>query len=315
MSFIEENKEQKNNSLWTERYRPSTIENFIGNDHLKEKISMYIANNDVPHLLLHGKPGTGKSTAALMIAKSMDCDYMFINASDENNVDTMRNKIKTFASTIGFKPMKLVILDEADYLSVTGAQPILRNMMETFSQRCRFILTCNYVDRIIEPLQSRCQSFQVIPPSKRDIAIHVSKILKNENIEFEPKELVPIIDSCYPDIRKIINTLQLNSANGKLNIDSNAILENDYKSKVLDILKSKDDKKMKYNKCRQAIIDARANDFTELYTLLYERVDEYAANNTSNIILILGDTVAKSPFATDKEIICAACITQIINTI
>jgi DNA polymerase III delta prime subunit len=315
MSFITENKEQISHTLWTERYRPTTIDNFIGNEHLKEKLKMYISTNDVPHLLLHGKPGTGKSTAAKMIANSIDCDYLFINASDENNVDTMRNKIKTFASTIGFKPMKLVILDEADYLSVTGAQPILRNMMETFSQRCRFILTCNYVDKIIEPLQSRCQTFQVIPPSKKDIAVHVSKILTNENITFEPKDIVPIIDASYPDIRKVINTLQLNSHNGKLVVDTKTILENDYKSKILDILKSKDDKRNKYHNCRQTLIDSRATDFSELYTLLYERVDEYAGDNTSNVILIIADGVAKSPLVTDKEIIAASVMIQIINTI
>lgn len=312
--MFEYQQEENNHSLWVEKYRPNKLADYVGNEHLKEKVAGYIENGDVPHLLLYGRAGTGKTTLAKLIVKSIDCDYMLINASDENNVDTVRNKVKNFASSMGFKPFKIIIMDEFDYMS-QPSQAILRNLMETFSKHCRFILTCNYVEKVIEPIQSRCQSFQIIPPTKKDVAIQMSKILKAESVEFDPKDLVPIIDASYPDIRKVINTCQLNAHKGKLKVDVQNLLENDYKLKVLDILKSNDDKRNKYMKVRQAIIDSRASDFSELFTLLYDKVDEYAGDNTSGVILILGDGIAKSAVAIDKEIIAAATLIQILNII
>jgi DNA polymerase III delta prime subunit len=308
-------KEQnENNSLWVEKYRPKKLADYVGNEHLKSKVEGYLENGDVPHLLLYGKAGTGKTTLAKLIVNSIDCDYMILNASDENNVDTVRNKVKNFASSMGFKPFKIIILDEFDYMT-GNAQAILRNLMETFSQHCRFILTCNYVEKVIEPIQSRCQTFQIIPPTKKDVAVQISKILNSESIKFEPKDLVPIIDSAYPDIRKVINTCQLNSIKGELKIDTQNLLENDYKMKVLDILKSSDDKRNKYMKIRQTIINSKTTDFTELFTLLYDKVDEYAPDKTSDIILLLADGVYKSSMSIDKEIQAAATMIQIINTI
>jgi replication factor C small subunit len=187
--------------------------------------------------------------------------------------------------------------------------------METFSAHCRFILTCNYVEKVIEPIQSRCQTFQIIPPTKKDVAIQISNILKAEEIEFDIKDLVPIIDAAYPDIRKVINTCQLNSNKGKLKVDVQNLLENDYKTKVLDILKSNDDKRNKYMNVRQALIDSKVSDFTELYTLLYDKVDEYAGENTANVILLLGDGAYKSALVIDKEITAAATLIQILNAI
>jgi DNA polymerase III delta prime subunit len=312
--MFEFKEEQKNHSLWVEKYRPNKLEDYVGNEHLKTKVSGYIETGDVPHLLLYGKAGTGKTTLAKLIVKSIECDYMIINASDENGVDTLREKIKNFASSMGFKPYKIILLDEADYLTGPG-QAILRNLMETFSGHCRFILTCNYVEKIIEPVQSRCQTFQIIPPTKKDVAVQVSKVLKNEEIEFDVKDLVPIIDASYPDIRKILNTCQLNSNKGKLQLDVQNLLENDYKNKIVDILKSKDDKRNKYMKLRQALIDSKVTDFTDLYTTLYNKVDEYGGENTSNVILLLGDGVNKSATAIDKEIIAAATLIQILNII
>ena len=310
--FTEE--EKINHSLWVEKYRPAKLEDYVGNEHLKNKVAGYIESEDVPHLLFFGKAGTGKTTLAKLIVNSIDCDFMVLNASDENNVETVRTKVKNFASSIGFKKYKIIILDEFDYMT-PNAQAILRNLMETFSRHCRFILTCNYIEKIIEPIQSRCQTFQITPPTKKDVAIQMSKILKAEGIEFDPKDLVPIIDSSYPDIRKIINTCQLNSLKGKLQLDVQNLLDNDYKLKVLEILKSNDDKRNKYMKIRQTIIDAKTTDFTDLFTLLYDKVDDYAAENTSNVILVLGDAVAKSAVAIDKEIVAAATMIQIINII
>jgi len=312
--MFEYQQEENNHSLWVEKYRPNKLEDYVGNEHLKSKVETYLESGDVPHLLLYGRAGTGKTTLAKLIVNSLDCDYIIINASDENNVDTVRNKVKNFASSMGFKPFKIIIMDEFDYMS-QNAQAILRNLMETFSKHCRFILTCNYVEKVIEPIQSRCQSFQIIPPTKKDVAIQMSKILKAEGVEFDVKDLVPIIDASYPDIRKVINTCQLNSHKGKLKVDVQNLLENDYKLKVLDILKSNDDKRNKYMKLRQAIIDSRASEFSELYTLLYDKVDEYAADNTSGVILILGDSIAKSAVAIDKEIIAASTLIQILNVI
>ena len=315
MAFFEQNEEEKvDNSLWVESYRPTKLVDYVGNAHLKSKIEGYLETGDVPHLLLHGRAGTGKTTLAKLIVKSVDCDYMVINASDENNVDTVRNKVKNFASSMGFKKWKIVILDESDYMS-PNAQAILRNLMETFSQHCRFILTCNYVEKVIDPIQSRCQSFQIVPPTKKDVAIQISKILGAEGVEFEPKDLVPIIDAGYPDIRKIINTCQLNSNKGKLQVDTQNLLENDYKIKVLDILKSKDDKRNKYTNMRQTIIDSRVTDFSELFTLLYEKVDEFAPSNTANVIIALSEGQSRHFNAIDKEIPMAATLIEILNLI
>jgi replication factor C small subunit len=312
--MFEFKEEQINHSLWVEKYRPSKLDDYVGNEHLKSKVSGYIQNEDIPHLLFFGKAGTGKTTLAKLIVGSIECDFMMINASDENNVETVRNKVKNFASSMGFKKYKIIILDEFDYMT-PQAQAILRNLMETFSRHCRFILTCNYIEKIIEPIQSRCQTFQITPPTKKDVAIQMSKILKSESVEFDPKDLVPIIDSSYPDIRKIINTCQLNSLKGKLQVDVQNLLENDYKLKVLEVLKSNDDKRNKYMKIRQTVLDSKATDFSDLYTLLYEKVDDYAGENTANVILVLGDGVAKSAVAIDKEIIAAATLIQILNII
>ena len=312
--MFEYQQEENNHSLWVEKYRPNKLEDYVGNEHLKEKVAGYLESGDVPHLLLYGRAGTGKTTLAKLIVNSLDCDYIIINASDENNVDTVRTKVKNFASSMGFKPYKIIIMDEFDYMS-QNAQAILRNLMETFSKHCRFILTCNYVEKVIEPIQSRCQSFQIIPPTKKDVAIQISKILKSESIEFDVKDLVPIIDSSYPDIRKVINTCQLNSHKGKLKVDIQNLLENDYKLKIVDILKSKDDNRNKYMKVRQALIDSKATDFSELYTVLYDKVEEYAGDNTSGVILLLGDGVTKSAVAIDKEIIAAATLIEILKLI
>ena len=312
MAFFEDSTVEKvNNSLWVEKYRPRKLTEYVGNEHLKEKVSDYLQSGDVPHLLFFGKAGTGKTTLAKLIVNSINCDHIIINASDENNVDTVRNKVKGFASTIGFKDLKVIILDEFDYMT-PNAQAILRNLMETFSKHCRFILTCNYVEKVIDPIQSRCQTFQIVPPTKKDVAVQISQILGKEGVGFQPTDLVPIIDSSYPDIRKIINTCQLNSSKGKLKLDTTSVIDSDIKSKVVDILKSNDSGRNKWKSIRQAVADARIQDFTELYSFLYEKVDDYGGNNTSNIILILSESQHKDALVVDKEITFMSCIIQIV---
>jgi replication factor C small subunit len=316
MAFFEDNKttNKVNNSLWVEKYRPSKLTEYVGNEHLKDKVKDYIESGEIPHLLFFGKAGTGKTTLAKLIVNSIDCDHIIINASDENNVDTVRNKVKGFASTVGFKDMKIIILDEFDYMT-PNAQALLRNLMETFSRHCRFILTCNYVEKVISPIRSRTQEFQIVPPTKKDVAVQISQILGREAVEFEPKDLVPIIDSSYPDIRKIINTCQLNSSKGKLKLDTSSVIDSDLKSKVVELLKGNDSKANKWKSIRQAVADSRTQDFTELYTFLYEKLDEYGGSNTSNVVLILSESQHKDALVVDKEITFMSCIIQIVGII
>ena len=314
MAFFEQTEETIDNSLWVEKYRPVKLDDYVGNEHLKEKVAGYLETSDVPHLLLFGKAGTGKTTLAKLIVKSIECDYMIINASDENNVDTVRNKVKNFASSQGFKKYKIVILDEFDYMT-PNAQAILRNLMETFSKHCRFILTCNYVEKIIDPIQSRCQTFQIVPPSKKEVAVQLDKILSSEEITYYVKDLVPIIDSSYPDIRKVINTCQLNSVKGELKLSKNDLMDSDFKTKILDILKSSDDSRNKYVKIRQMVADSKMQDFTEMYSVLYEKVDEYAEGKVSGVILVLAEGQHRDALAVDKEIPFMATILNILSTI
>jgi replication factor C small subunit len=314
MSFFEKETPKTENTLWVEKYRPQTLKDYIGNDLLKEKVQSYLDNNDVPHLLLYGKAGTGKTTLAKIIAQTIECDMMVINASDENNVETVRNKVKNFASGAGFKGFKIIILDEFDYMT-PNAQAILRNLMETFSRHTRFILTCNYHEKIIEPILSRCQTFAVNPPSKKEVAVHVTEILNKEGIRFDIKDVADIISSFYPDIRRVMNTCQLQSSKGELKVDKQTILQADFKNKIVDLLASGEEKRNAYMQIRQIVGDNKVNDFAELYTALYERLDDYAAGNTANVILELAQGQFRDALVIDKEICFMATIIAIINII
>lgn len=314
MSFFANDISKREHSLWVEKYRPQKLEEYVGNEMVKETIQQYLDTNDIPHLLFYGKPGTGKTTLAKLIINTIKCDSMIINASDENNVETVRTKVKNFASSVGFSGFKVIILDEFDYMT-PNAQAILRNLMETFSKHCRFILTCNYIEKIIDPIQSRCQSFAITPPTKKDVAIQASTILNAEGIKFDVKVLADIINSYYPDIRKVINTCQLQSAKGELKIDHKVLVESNFQTKLLEILKSDLDKRNMFITIRQAVADNRINDYSDMYSMLYERVDEYATGNVANVILTIAEGQAKDAIVVDKEITFCATIIQIINTI
>ena len=303
----------KDNTLWVEKYRPQTLDTYIGNDHLKSKVEVYLESGDLPHLLLYGKAGTGKTTLAKLLVNNIECDYLYINASDENNVDTVRTKVKNFASTIGFKDMKIIILDECDYIS-PNAQAALRNLMETFSKHCRFILTCNYVERIIDPIQSRCQSFQIVPPSKSEVAKHLHSILVNENVIDNMEDIKVLVDSGYPDIRRIINSAQRNVVKGKLKLDTSSIIQNDYKLKLLKILETQN-KKNAFKDVRQLLADNKITDFADLFRLLYDEVDNWGKGHVAECILIIARYELSDSQVVDKEINAMAMLIELLGVV
>ena len=300
-------------TLWVEKYRPNNLDTYIGNEHLKDKVSVYLESGDLPHLLLYGKAGTGKTTLAKILVNNIECDYLYINASDENNVDTVRNKVKNFASTMGFKDYKIIILDECDYIT-PNAQAALRNLMETFSKHCRFILTCNFVERIIDPIQSRCQSFQIIPPSKKEVAKHIHNILLKENVMSDMKDLKVLIDSGYPDIRRVINAAQRNVVKGKLKLDTTSIIQNDYKLKLLKILKTQD-KKTAFKDIRQLLLDNKITDFADLFRLLYDEVDDWGKGHVAECILVIARYELSDTQVVDKEINAMAMLIELLGVI
>ena len=306
---------REDHGLWVERYRPSTMETYIGNEHLKSKVSIYLESGDLPHLLLYGRAGTGKTTLAKLLVNNIECDYLYINASDENNVDTVRTKVKTFASTMGFKDMKIIILDECDYIT-PNAQAALRNLMETFSKHCRFILTCNYVERIIDPIQSRCQSFQIIPPSKKEVAVHLSNILKNENVIFKVDDIATIINGGYPDIRKVINTSQRQVVKNELKLDAQEIILSDYKLKLLKVIQTKSKtRKEIFTEIRQILADAKVTDFADFFRLLYDEVDTYGTGHIAECILIIARYESSDTHVVDKEINAMAMLIELLGVI
>jgi replication factor C small subunit len=288
-------------TIWVEKYRPDTLDGYIGNDAVRAKIEQYITSQDIPHLLFYGTAGTGKTTAAKMLVKNIDCDYMFINASDERGIDTVRDKIKGFAATAGFKPLKIVVLDEADFLG-REAQPALRNLMEAYSATTRFILTANYVERIIDPLVSRTQVYKLTPPNKKDVAKKLAEILKTENVSYEAATIAQIVNAYYPDIRKVINTAQLQTRNGKLEVSIEELIGQDTKLKVVDTLSSNLPMKDKINEVRKIIADAQVQDYTELYQVLYHNVEVFASTKIPQAVIAIAEGQFRDGQVPDKEI-------------
>jgi replication factor C small subunit len=299
-------------TLWTEMFRPDTLDGYVGNESVIEKVKVYLASGDVPHLLFYGRAGTGKTTLAKIIAKGVDADVMYINASDENNVDTVRTKIKSFASTVGFRTWKIVILDEADYMTPNG-QAALRNLMETFSRTTRFILTCNYVEKIIDPIQSRCQVFGIEPPNRKEVAKRIASILNTQGIVFQPHDIVTIVNSGYPDIRRVLNSAQRQVLDGQLQIDATSLVQANYMTRLLEVLQGPMDKREAFNAIRQVIADSRVRDFTALYTFLFSEIDNYAKGHLAGVILVLAESQYQDAFAVDKELHVMAMIVKLLN--
>ena len=305
-------------TLWVEKYRPDSLESYIGNEHLKSKIKLYLENGDLPHLLLYGRAGTGKTTLAKLLVNNIECDHLYINASDENSVDTVRNKVRNFASTIGFKDMKVIILDECDYIT-PNAQAALRNLMETFSKHTRFILTCNYVERIIDPIQSRCQSFQIVPPSRKEVAVHLTSILKEEEADFEMDDVATLVNGGYPDIRRVINFAQRQIVDGKLSIDQNNLVAVDlnvnvFSSQIVNVLKT-ESKKDAFVTVRKMLADNQISDFADLFRLLYDEVDDYGKGHIAECILTIAKYQLSDAQVVDKEINAMAMLIEILGII
>jgi len=305
--------EKLEHSLWVEKYRPTSMDTYIGNEHLKSKVSVYLESGDLPHLLLYGRAGTGKTTLAKLLVNNIECDHLYINASDENSVDTVRTKVRGFASTMGFKDYKIIILDECDYIT-PNAQAALRNLMETFSKHCRFILTCNFVERIIDPIQSRCQSFQVIPPSKKEVAVHMTNILKEEDVACKMDDIAGLVNAGYPDIRRVINSCQRQVVDGMLVVDKQSLVENDYKIKLLEIIK-KESKKDAFKSIRKLLANSQVTDFAELYKLMYDEVDSYGTGHIAESILIIAKYQLSDGQVVDKEINAMAMVIELLGVI
>jgi replication factor C small subunit len=300
---------RKEHTLWVEKYRSQTLEDYVGNETIKKSIQQYLNQNDIQNFIFYGPAGTGKTTLAKLIVNNLDCDYIYINASDERGIETIRDKVQGFASVASFKSLKVIILDEADFLTIQ-AQASLRNIIETFSRTTRFILTCNYVERIIDPLQSRCQVLKIVPPSKQEIANHIHTILSKENVEIELNDLKSVVNRFYPDLRKMLNTLQMSTDGDEIKLDKSLLVSSSYMAQVVKELQQKSPN---WRNIRQTIADANVGDFEELYRYLYDNASTYASGNEGMVAIYINEYTYQSNFRIDKEINCMALISRLIE--
>jgi replication factor C small subunit len=299
----------KQHTLWIEKYRSQTLEQYIGNDAIKARIADCIAKNDIPHFIFAGSAGTGKTTLAKLIVKNIQCDYLYLNASDENGIDTIRDKVKGFASTASFQPLKVVILDESDFLT-QPAQAALRNLIEEYSAYTRFILTCNYVERLIEPLQSRCELHMLKPPTKGAVAKHIcTNVLEVEGVTYEMSDIAQIVNLFYPDVRSIIKTLQQNIRDNKLTITT---IDDNWCKPLVEILKKRD--KNAWYQVRQLVADSQVDDFQTAYRYMFDNLSEFSYGNDAQLSVILDDFIWRAGVVPDKEINFAACVAKVLET-
>ena len=306
--------------LWVEKYRPRTIEECILPDDLKNTFSKIIESGELPNMLFTGTAGLGKTTVAKAICNELDLDYIVINGSEEGNIDTLRGKIKQFASTVSLQGgIKVVILDEADYLNPQSTQPALRAFIEEFSNNCRFILTCNFKNRIIEPLHSRCGVYEFGFASKAIATAcagkfmnRVTTILDSEGITYDKSTVANLIMKYMPDWRRVLNELQrYGIATG--NIDShvlNNMGDRNFES-LFDYLKNKDFKKM-----RKWVVDNIDTDASAIFRGIYDRMgDKVQPHSIPQLVLILADYQYKNAFVADHELNVVACLTEVMANV
>ena len=304
--------------LWVEKYRPKAIEDCILSQDIKETFSQFLKQKEIPNLLLSGTAGTGKTTVARALCEELGADYIIINGSDEGRqIDTLRNKIKNFASTVSLTENanhKVVIIDEADYMNADSVQPALRNFIETFYNNCRFIFTCNYKNKIIPALHSRCTVIDFAIKNGQKVLTakafmeRMAGLLKDENIEFDKKVLAELIQKYYPDFRRTINELQRYSVRGK--IDS-GILFSLSEANTKELVKTLKDKK--FNDMRKWVVQnidkEPASLFRGIYDSMYDSLD---SKSVPQAILIIAGYQYKAAFVADHEINMVACLTEIM---
>jgi DNA polymerase III delta prime subunit len=301
--------------LWVEKYRPKTIADTILSDNLKKIFQQFVDQKNIPNLLLCGPAGVGKTTVARAMLEELECDYMVINGSMNGNIDTLRTTIQNFASAVSFSGgRKYVILDEADYLNANSTQPALRNFMEEYSKNCGFIMTCNFKNRIIEPLHSRCSviDFKLakkeLPELAGQFMKRVRTILATENVEFDKEAVAAVIMKHFPDSRRILNELQRYAATGK--IDSGILINLNEESfkKLLGYMREKN-----FGAVRKWVGENSDTDTTELFRKFYDQASEVMTpNSIPQLVLHLANYQYKAAFVADHEINLVACLTEIL---
>ena len=304
--------------LWVEKYRPQTVAETILSDNLKSTFEKIVESKEIPNMLFTGTAGTGKTTVARALCNELDLDYILINGSEEGNIDTLRTKIKQFASSVSLQGgYKVVILDEADYLNAQSTQPALRGFIEEFANNCRFILTCNFKNRIIEPLHSRCSVYE-FNTSKKDLQglcaqflKHIGKILDNEGVGYDQMVLVDLIMKYVPDWRRVLNELQRYSISGRIDAGILVNLSDKSFDDLFSYLKSKDFKKM-----RQWVVNNIDTDASSIFRGIYDRmIDKVKPQSVPQLVLILADYQYKNAFVADIELNVVACMTEIMANV
>lgn len=302
------------NTKWTEKYRPKTLDGYVGNPDLISKVKHWIEIQDVPDLFLHGPAGTGKTTLAKIIANALDADVHYINASSENGIDVLRERITAIVDTVSFSDWKIVILDEADGLTA-AFQQAMRPVLENPSGKTRFIFTANYPERIIAPLQSRLTAFRVEPPDVWAVCARAREILDAEGVSYDKKDIVTIVNAHYPDQRKVVGTLQRCSVTGTLVVDGETSGSSDYMVLIADVLKSGEPAKTAFGKIRQIIADSRVRQFDGLFRHLYDNLDDIVPDGRRAMVLyhISDGQYRASIVHTDPEIQVAQMFVNILK--
>ena len=305
----------KETFLWVEKYRPKKITDCILPESIKTTFLEFVGQKEIPNLLLSGGSGVGKTTVARAVCEELHSDYILINGSEESGIDVLRTKIKQFASTVSLQGgTKVVILDEADYLNPQSTQPALRGFIEEFHKNCRFIFTCNFKNRIIEPLHSRCSVIEFkINGNKNQLAHEfmgrTESILKEEQIGFDDKVIAELIMKHFPDWRRVLNELQRYSVSGKIDSGILVNLAEVNLTELMSFLKKKE-----FGKVRKWVVDNIDNDPVKVFRKVYEKLYEYMKpESIPNAVIILGDYQYKSAFVADQEINLLACLTEIMS--